>query len=778
MKMDRLGKVVTLTVLLIPLFALKAHAQNDLLENYCFECHNIEDYSGGLALDILAHDDLLTNAEQWEKVIVKLRSGMMPPPSKSSPSPSERQEFIEDLSNKLDTLWSRSPRAGAPDLHRMNRKEYQNAILDLLDLPIQAADYFPSDSVSEGFDNIAAALTVSPTLMQAYVTAATTISQLAVGDINAGTSTTIYRSASGSQASQLDENPIGTRGGISTTHFFPLDGNYDFTIGRTGSNAAFSLSPVGVTDPIELVIDGLRVAYFDPDEALKTRLQVSAGPHSIQISFVKTQNPRGVDDLYSVWADTNSIRSVTINGPYSPVSLGDTPSRQKIFTCIPHESENESVCAKSILTNLATRAFGNHVNEGSLETLMNFYKNGYELGGFEKGIQYGLARILIDPQFIYRFEQQSENSEKIGPLSSTEVASRLAFFLWSSIPDDSLLSAAIDDTLLEPATLTKQVSRMLADPKAEALIDNFAMGWLGVNQLQNFNPTDEAFDNSLRKSMLKETKLLLKDILLGNKPLIHLITADYTYVNERLAQHYSIPNIRGSHFRRIPIKQHRNSGILGHGSILSLTSAPNRTSPVLRGKWILENILGSAPPPPPAGVEVNLTESTPERSNGEGSIRIQLEKHRSDPSCASCHDIIDPLGFALENYDPVGRLRALSNGMPVDTKSTLWDGTQILNSSELIDALVIREELFAENFVRKLLTYALGRKVEYYDMPSVRNIIKNSAKDDYRFNSVILGIVESLPFLHRGPDTLNAVTSSKIEEYNIPNKSEISRVLR
>lgn len=734
----------------------------NLLDEYCVACHNQEDFSGGISFDLLDTNNVLTDAETWEKVLLKLEAGMMPPPGKDRPERAEIERFVSGVANTLDSAWASTPNHGAKLLHRMNRREYQNAIRDLLDLPINAGALFPADSSSEGFDNLASVLSVSPALMQAYITVANKVSRLAVGDPTTSLTTVTYRADGQDQSLHLEGSSLGTRGGLAFTHVFPLDAEYEFRIARTGANAAFSLTPVGLEDPVEIVIDGERAALLPAGAPNQVKLTIPAGAHRIEAAFVKTQAPRGVDDLHNVWADSTSVGSLAINGPMNAAGPGDTPSRRRIFTCTPSGVADEENCARQILGDLAYRAYRRPVSEKAMDTIMAFYRDGREQRDFETGVQYGLARILVDPQFVFRFEEEPENlapgeSYELGPY---ELASRLSFFVWGSIPDDELLAAAASGALSDRAEQERQIERMVKDPKAAALVENFAASWLGLAQLNQVNPVSEDFDGSLRVAMKRETELLLNSVIVEDRPVTELLTADYTFVNERLAKHYGIPNIRGSHFRKVSLAGTGRHGLLGHGSILTVTSAPNRTSPVIRGAWIMDHILGTPPPPPPPGVEANLDVSVPE-SGALVTMRERLTQHRADPSCAACHNMMDPIGFSLENFDAVGKFRDHADGKPVDATATFWDGTDFSGPDGLFDMMLARKSLFVQNFTEKLMTYALGRKVEYYDMPQVREVVRDTADEDYRFSSLVREIALSEAFTKRTKEAAEGNTTAQ-----------------
>jgi len=721
-----------------------------LIERYCSECHNLDDFSGGLAFDLLSPDSIHKDVAVWEKVIRKLKAGMMPPPE--NPRPEERQllALVENLEHAIDEQAGNEPRPGAPLLRRLNRTEYQNAIRDLLDLPINASELMPADDSSGGFDNVANVLSISPVLLEAYISAASKISRLAVGDMNAVASATTYRSDGQSQAIQNEGLTLGTRGGLNVTHVFPLDAEYEITVGRGGANGAFTLTPFGERDPVEIVIDGERIALLQPEDRGTIRVPLTGGVHEVETAYLPMTPGLGVDDLHSVWAASTGIGTLVIRGPLDPVGPGDTPSRQKIFICSPASGAEEAGCAEQIISNLALRAYRRPVDQANLDILMEFYRDGREKGSFDTGIQYALSRLLVDPNFIFRFEAERDDLPTGGvyAVDDYELASRLSFFLWSSIPDERLLELAGQGRLSDAAMLRAEVQRMLADPKAESLVSNFATQWLSLRRLETVNPVSLDFDNALRVSMLKETQLLFRHVLREDASITDLLDADYTFVDERLARHYGLPGIRGSHFRKVDLSGEARRGLLGHASILTITSAPNRTSPVIRGTWVLEHLLGTPPPAPPAGVETNLEVSVPGGA-AVMSIREQLERHRADPTCAACHDMIDPLGFALENYDAVGMWRNQVGGVAVDTTSRLWDGSQLTGPDGLREALLARQDLFVETFIEKLMTYALGRTVDHYDMPAIRSISASARAEDYRMGSIVQGIVESVAFRMR-----------------------------
>ena len=720
------------------------------LQQYCSKCHNTDDFSGGFAIDQLNRGDLHPDAALWEQVVRKLRSGMMPPPGRDRPAPAEITRVVSSLETALDKTAARHPNPGSVMLHRMNRNEYANAVRDLLAIPVKGEHLLPADDSASGFDNIASALVLSPALMQSYITAASRVSRLAVGDMGTSAVLTRFQSPVGmSQSVHIDGLPLGTRGGIRVQHVFPLDAEYEFIIRRSGPNN-FVLPIVGTRDPIEVAIDGERMAVIEADKPARVRLAVKAGSHTVQIAFLHTAAEQEVNDLYAVHAQSTSVGGFDLQGPLRPQGVGDTESRRRIFVCYPKEATEQAACARKIISRLATRAWRGPVTEAAVNDLLGFYRQGAELRDFDTGVQYALARILSDPRFVYRFEQEPEQI-RVGDsyaISGHELASRLSFFLWSSIPDDELLRAAGAGELRQARKLEQQIDRMLADPRADALVQNFAAQWLGLRQLATINPTSTDYDGTLRESMQRETELLFSSLLREDRSVLDLLNADYTFVDERLARHYGIARVQGSHFRRVPISDENRRGILGHASVLTLTSAPNRTSVVKRGQWVLETLLGTPPPPPPPGVEVNL-DQPPALGAAPATLRQRMEQHRANPSCGACHGVIDPIGIALENFDAIGKWRDATAGQPVDALTALWDGTRLNGAADLRKALVARSPQFAETAAEKLLAYGLGRKVEYYDMPAVRSIVSNARARNYKLRELIKGVALSSAFQRR-----------------------------
>jgi hypothetical protein len=722
-----------------------------LLDRYCATCHNDVELAGELAFDRLRPDDLHANAEVWETAIRKLRGHLMPPPGEPRPEQRDLDALVGWLEDSLDAAARAAPSPGAPVLHRLNRAEYANAVRDLLHLPIAAATLLPGDDSSGGFDNIANALSVSPALLQSYVSAAARISRLAVGDPGASSGITTYRAPRGlQQAEHLDGQPLGTRGGMTIEHVFPVDGEYEIRAGRGGGG--FGLEALGGDEDIEITVNGERTAVLTRGGPRSATLPIAAGPQTLGVAIVRKRDAEGVDDLFAVHAPTPGITNVSIVGPLRANGAGDTPSRRRIFVCSPAEADDEQACAATILRTLAERAYRRPVSDGdtALATLLEFYAAGRAEGSFDAGIQRALARVLVDPEFIFRFEAEPAElaAGAIYRISDVELASRLSFFLWSSIPDDELRATAASGSLHEPAALEREVLRMLADPKADALVANFASQWLGLRQLDTVSPVSNDFDGNLRQAFRRETELLFGSVLREDLSVVTLLDADYTFVDERLARHYDVPNVRGSRFRRIELSSDRRRGLLGHGSFLTITSAPNRTSPVKRGQWVLQNVLGTPPPPPPEGVETNLDETAPIGATAT-TMRQRLERHMADPGCAACHDLMDPIGFALENFDFTGKWRDAEGGVAVDSAGVFVDGSAIAGPEGLRRVLLEHRELFVATLAEKLLTYAIGRTLEPRDMPAVREIVRRAARDDYRFSALVQGVAASVPMQMR-----------------------------
>jgi mono/diheme cytochrome c family protein len=720
-----------------------------LLTQYCITCHNARAKAGGLTLDPAELNQMDRHAETWEKVIRKLQTGMMPPSGAPRPARAAIDGFVASLQTQIDRAAAARPFAGTPALHRLNRAEYTNAVRDLLALDVDAASLLPPDDSAAGFDNIADVLGVSPALIEGYATAAAKISRLAVGDSSIGLDRVTYRAAGSlSQEDHLDGLPLGTRGGMIVRHTFPLNADYDLQIGPGRSGGIGAVVTARAQD-IDVTIDGQPV---DLQGKTQLRLPVEAGPHTIAVALVKRSHIDGADGVYDAPTRSPGISQITIAGPFNARGPGDTPSRRRLYVCTPKAAGEETACAGKILNTLATRAYRRAVSQSGpeMETLLEFYRTGRESGSFDSGIQRAVARVLVDPNFLFRFEREPEGVAPGTPfrLSDLELASRLSFFLWSSIPDDELREVAARGQLKNPAVLERQVRRLLADPRADSLVSNFAGQWLFLRELKNVRPDSPDFDENLRRSFQQETELLFRTIVREDRPIIDLLDADFTFVDERLAKHYGMEGIHGSRVRRVSLPANDpRRGLLGQGSVLTVTSAANRTSPVVRGKWVLDNLLGMPPPQPPPGVETNLEKDAAQVK--VTSLRQRLELHRANPVCAACHNVMDPIGLTLENFDHVGKWRTVDGQTSINATAQLVDGTKLNGPLSLRRALLERSDVFATVATEKLLTYASGRAVQYQDMPAVRAIIRDAARDKYRFSSLVIGIVKSTPFQMR-----------------------------
>lgn len=771
-----------------------------VLNKYCVTCHNARLKTGGLVLDALDVDRVGPDAEVWEKVVKKLHARAMPLPRMPRPDKATYEALIASLEAALDAAAAAAPDPGRPAVHRLNRVEYTNAIRDLLDLEIDGRSLLPADDAGYGFDNIADVLAVSPGLLERYLLAATKISRLAIADPATRPIVHTYRLPYLSlvQEDRLSEDlPFGSRGGIAIRHHFPVDGEYILKIRlqRNSLNIGYEIRGLDVENQIDVRLDGARAGTFttgggntketdrkegkegggykdteDTEDArLKVRLAVKAGPRVVGVTFPKrTWYVEGVgpsrlpvtSDSYASGRKTErtygkiemGIDSVDIVGPFEGrAPEEDTPSRRRIFVCHPTRIEEEEPCAKRILSTLARRAYRRPVTAQEVRTLVGFYTDGRKQGDFDAGLERALERLLVSPNFLFRIEPNPANIPPGSPYRVTdlELASRLSFFLWSSMPDDRLLDLAAAGKLKDPAVLDQEVRRMLNDPKSKALVSNFFGQWLYLRNVSSHRPDPQAFpefDDNLREAFQRETELFLETQLREDRSAIGLLTANYTFVNERLARHYGIPNVYGTHFRRVTFSDDRRAGLLGQGSILTVTSYANRTSPVVRGKWLLENLLGTSPPPPPANVP-------PFKENEDGkqptTVRARMEEHRKNPFCASCHSQLDPLGFALENFDGIGKWRDTEAKSRVDASGTLVDGTKFDGPASFRQALLEQRRAFLGTVTEKLLTYALGRGIEYYDMPAVRSILRDAARGNYRWSALIRGIVKSLPFQMR-----------------------------
>lgn len=768
---------------------LDATSARSTLARYCAGCHNDRLKTAGLNLVAADPSDVGADPALWERVVQKLRAGVMPPIGSPRPDNPTYAALASWLETALDAVAQANPNPGPTTaFHRLNRTEYRNAIRDLLALDIDVASLLPSDDGSYGFDNIGDALGISPTLLESYLNAARAIADEAIGDPTIGRDTVTYRvPADLTQDYRLDGLPFGTRGGLRVTHHFPVDGEY---LVKAQLLRSFIGGIMGLAEAhqLEFSIDGERLRLFTvggkkapratagegaseperrsdvPEDAgLEIRLPVKAGPHDVAVTFLERPAVQGEDlrppylRSYAVLSDFANgqphLASLAVTGPYGGTSGGVTPSRERIFTCRPQQRAQERACATRILASLARRAYRRPVSDDDLQPLLGFFDAGRKSGGFDAGIQKGIQRLLVSPEFLVRIERESA---ALAPntnyrVSDLELASRLSFFLWSSLPDEELLDAAERGRLRDPSVLAHQVRRMLADRRAHALVSNFAGQWLYLRNVPSTRPDTQLFpdfDDNLRQAMRRETELLFDHIVRNDRGILELLTARYTFVNERLARHYGMSRVYGSHFRRVELQDDDpRGGLLGQAAILTVTAYPNRTSPVLRGKWVLENILSAPPPPPPP----NIPELRERSSDGRVlSMRERMEQHRSNPVCASCHARMDPLGLALEHFDAVGQWRDLSEARtPIDATGVLPDGTPFNGPRELRAALVAHPERFVSTVTERLLTYALGRGLTHHDAPAVRSIVRGARDGNYRFGEIVLGIVRSTPFQMR-----------------------------
>ena len=735
----------------------------------CLDCHNAAERVGDLNLEPLSLEDVAPDAETWEYVIRKLRAGLMPPADGPDLDSETRAALVAFIENEIDS--HSELHLPAPGLHRLNRTEYTNAIRDLLGLNVDATTFLPPDDSSHGFDNMAGTLTMSPALMEAYLSAAGRISRLAVGTETAPTLAVFDVPHDTSQNEHVEGLPFGTRGGMLIEHEFPADGEYVFTVkGMTGYFTAVLGNVRG--EQLEVTVDGERVYLYDWDSEIGNQegnggrtppIPIKGGFHKVGVtflatsdlpdtglnkSFVRTMNSPGSISGYTFYPH---VGQVFIEGPFNGAPATSTPSREKIFECYPESFHEESECARTIISTLTTKAFRRPATEDDVDLMMEFFSAGREEGGhFDYGIEAVVQRILADPEFIYRSEIEPVDLRPGAPyrIGDLELASRLSFFLWSSIPDEELISVAAEGGLRDAAVLEQQVKRMIADPRSQAFIQNFTGQWLNVRGIAASEPVVELFpnfDSTLREAFRREIELFFGSVIREDRSILELLTADYTFVNERLARHYGIPDVYGSQFRRVTLgpELQMRRGLLGKGALLTTTSEAARTSPVKRGKWFLETFLNVSPPDPPPGVETDLT---PAEGEAPKTLRARLEAHRANPNCAACHVIFEPMGLAMENFDAVGKWRTEDAGSPIDATGVTNDGTPLDGIPSLRDLVTRNGDLFAQAVTEKLLTYALGRGVEYRDMPLVRSITRDAAEDGYRFSSLLMGVIESPAF--------------------------------
>jgi len=751
----------------------------DVVQQYCVRCHSERRMTGNLTLESYDVASAHESAEISERIIVKLRAGMMPPAGANRPAGDTLQSLVQTIERVVDENAARTPVPGQRVFQRLNQVEYERAVEQLLDVRVDASNWLPLDTRSANFDNIADVQIPSATTLDAYLSAAAEISRLAVGYPNVTETTAAYKIPRiGSQTDRLEGAPRGTRGGIAVEHHFPADGEYTFAM-------EFHAGPVGelygrtapFDEHIELSIDGERVALLpidrwstdaDPNGLIYTteQIPVSAGPHMVAATFIRTFEGPVNDNLgalehsiadtqigqeYGITNETH-LRDLFITGPFRVTGISQTPSRERIFTCRPLSASEAPECAREILVRLGTQGYRRPLSEVDVGSLLRFYEMGAEDGGFENGIRMGIQAILASPHFVFRMEELPQGAEagKVYRLSDADLATRLAFFLWGSPPDRELLQLVERGELADDEGLLAQARRMLQDPRAEALATRFATQWLRLQDLEKMHPDAleyPDYDLQVAQDLLRETELFFHSLIEEDRSIFDLLTADYTFVNERLGRHYGFPGISGDGFRRISYPDEHRRGIFGHGSVLTLTSHPNRTSPVLRGKWVMEVLMGTPPPPPPPNVPT-LDESTDEATDDGRMLTTgeRLAMHRANPTCASCHSLIDPIGLAFENFDVTGTWRIREGGTPVAVSGELYDGTPLSGPADLRSALLSRPLPIVRNFTQNLMAYALGRRVEYFDMPSIRSITGEAAQQDYRMSALILGVVGSDAF--------------------------------
>ena len=767
--------------------------QTALVRQYCAGCHSDRGKAGGLSLASFDAATAAQHGDVSEKMIRKLRAGMMPPPGARRPDADALLALAASLEARVDKAAAASPNPGRRSFQRLNRVEYARAVRDLLALDIDVNGLLPPDSISSGFDNVADAQTLSPALMDGYLRAASQVTMLAVGDPDAEPSEAHYRvPKTASQLRRVDGAPLGTRGGIAITHTFPADGDYALRIELHGNADGFLFGGPAAGEQIDVSINGERKALLDVDPNmaevttslfLKTApIHVAAGPQRIAAAFIQRfEGP--VNDLVApidhTLADTQigvaygvttlpHLKDLAILGPQHVTGVSSTPSRERIFSCRPTAASDENACATRIVTRLAAQAFRRPAAKKDVAALMRFYADGRKERDFESGVAAALEAILASPQFVFRVEADAARTAGAAAkaraterLSDIALASRLSFFLWASAPDAELTRIAMQGRLTAPGVLEQQVARLLADPRAESLSTRFAAQWLRLNDVDAMLPDAISYpyyDHTLGEALVRETERFFQSIVADDRNVLELLTADYSYVNERIARHYGIANVTGPELRRVALPETRR-GLLGHGSVLVLTSVADRTSPVMRGKWIMEVLLGSPPPPPP---NVPALEATSATAGGKVlSTRERMEEHRKNPACQSCHKVIDPLGLALDNFDVTGKWRIKDNGVAIDSAGVMYDGTRIDGPASLRDALLKHQDVFLQVFTENLMTYALGRRVEHFDMPAVRAIVSQAAKSDLRFSAFVLGIVNSAAFQRRAVEPVQTTAEKR-----------------
>ena len=758
--------------------ALDDHA--GFLNYYCSKCHNATDWAGGVAFDTMNFDTIHDDAETWEHAVRKLRGQLMPPPGNPQPVKDARKDFISFMETSLDKAGAANPSPGRVALHRLNRKEYANAVADLLDVKVDVNTLLPEDNVSDGFDNVANVLQVTPSFLDQYVAAARSVAVQAIGDASVKPMGVQYFAKnSGSQYFHVEGLPLGTRGGVAVEHTFPADGEYELNI----ANMAVALWVYNMEFKHHLIatLDGKKFWETDigGEEDMKSidqkqdpavdainarlkgiRFKATGGPHKVAVAFVQRTLAESDDKLYQQVPGGGQDRvlkvaSFEVKGPFVVTGMSDTPSRQRVFMCHPKAPAEEGPCAEQIVETLATRAFRRPVSGAEKAALMKFYQAGRDApdgGSFDVGIRRAMTAILASPSFLYRAEPapQTAQAGSIYRINDVELASRLSFFLWSTVPDDELRNVAVSGKLRDPEVLKAQVKRMLADPRSQTLASSFAFQWLNIGKLAEIDPDANVFPYAAdpREDFRTELKMFIDSVFREDHDVMDLLGANYTYLNERLALHYGINDVRGDQWRRVQLTDSKRYGLLGKGAVLMLTSYPNRTAPVLRGAWILERINGTPPHSPPPNVEA-LKDAKPGQK--PKTLKEQMALHRTKSSCFSCHGVMDPLGFALENFDATGKWREKDRmaGAAIDSSGELPDGSHVNGPDDLRKALLANPEQFVQTLTEKLMTYALGRTVDYYDMPTVRAIVRASAKDDYRFSSIVMNVVTSEPFQMR-----------------------------
>ena len=753
-----------------------ADGANEVVAAFCVRCHSERRMVGGLVLEGFDIADAAGRRPTIEKMIRKLRAGMMPPSGVRRPEPEVLADMASELETAMDEIAAREPNPGRRTFQRLNRAEYARAVRDLLGLEVDVGTFLPLDTKSANFDNIADVQMPSATVVDGYMRAAGQISRLALGDPDAEVSSTIYRIPRvASQKDRVEGAPIGTRGGLSVTHNFPADGRYVFHIMPYAAVEGEVFGRTFGTEQIEVSIDGARVALLTIDRwmsesdptGLNIRtdsIYVTAGQKRVSVAFIR-QFEGEVDDLIRPIDHTladgqigiglgvttqQHLQRLTVLGPFDVTGVSDTPARRSVFTCRPTDPEEALPCARRIIERLASRAYRRPVLDSDMQGLLRFYNQGAEDGGFEKGIRTALQAMLASPHFVFRLERlpSGVTPGDVYAIADTDLASRLSFFLWGAPPDDELLDLARSGGLSDPASLEREARRMLQDPRGEALATRFAAQWLRLQDLDKIHPdalTYPYFDQTLADAMLRETELFFTNLVREDRSVLELLTADYSFVNERLARHYGITGVVGPEFRRVAYTDERRRGLLGHGSILTLTSHPDRTSPVLRGKWVLEVLLGAPPPPPPP--DIPAFEETAAADEGRFlTVRERMEQHAANPQCSSCHNVIDPLGLALENFDVTGAWRIRDEGNPVDPVGVMYNGRELAGAGDLRTALLDISDVVVSTFTENLMAYALGRRVEYYDMPTIRDITRRAEADDHRISSFILGVVGSPAF--------------------------------